>query len=214
MTSTARQNVRGNNGPDRRDLPNYKKFGAIDWVEFDALKYVTEFILNEIGPEHNDINNAEAYQIAQGCPLKTYFPPTYRQVLLQQPLTHGAEEEDYRAVVRFPKDAGLKIFSILRQFGLRDFYRARLAILPPGAVLDWHIDTNTSVSCRVQIPIIGDCRWEIKRNNEIEQQFLRPSEIWFTNTGYAHRVKNIHHTEDRVCLVIGCHYDAIKKWFE
>ena len=210
MTNMARQNVRGDNGPDRQELPSYRLLGALSFTDSCVILGAVQALLSEVGEAHNDINNAEAYQIAQGCPLKTYFPPTYRQVLLQKPMTDGSTEEDYRCI---RGHQGLKIYHSLKSFGLTDFYRARLAVLPPGGVLDWHIDTNTSVSCRVQIPIIGNCIWGINRKNKVGQQCLRPFEVWFTNTGYSHRVENTHPTEDRVCLVIGCHYDAIKKWF-
>ena len=212
MTNMARQNVRGNNGPDRRELPNYKLFGALSFTDSTLMLGAVQTILAEVGEDYNDINN-EAYQIAQDCPLKTYFPSTYRQVLIQTPITDGIAEEDYRCIPAFDGKSRITIYHVLKSFGLNDFYRARLAILPPGGVLDWHIDTNTSVSCRIQIPIIGDCLWEIKRKKEVEARVLVPFQVSFTNTGYAHRVRNPHPTEDRVCLIIGSHYDVIKKWF-
>jgi len=213
MKSMARQNVRGNNGPDRKELPNFKLLGALSFTDSALVLGAAQHILAEVGEDYNDINN-ETYRVAQDCPLKTYFPPTYRQVLIQTPITDGVAEEDYRCIPALDGKSRITIYHVLKIFGLNDFYRARLAILPPGGVLDWHIDTNTSVSCRVQIPIMGDCIWEIRRKKEVEARVLTPFQVSFTNTGYAHRVSNPHPTEDRVCLTIGCHYDAIKKWFE
>jgi len=84
-----------------------------------------------------------------------------------------------------------------------DFYRARLAILPAGACLDWHIDTDTSVSCRIQIPLQGSMTWQIRKKDRLEVSHMKPGSIWFTNTGYEHRVENVGN-EDRVVLTIGC----------
>ena len=210
MTSTARQNVRGNNGPDRKRLPNYQSLGSLSWAELDALRWQVQNILRIVGPEFNDINNGAAYQIAQDCPLKTYFPSTYRQVLLQHPMSDGVNEEDYILV---KDDFAIRAIGVVRGYGLDKFYRARLAVLPPGETLDWHIDTNTSVSCRIQIPVFGSSSWEIKRQGKIEAVTLRPGDVWFANTGYAHRVVNPSKTDERVCLVLSCHFGAIKRWF-
>ena len=34
-----------------------------------------------------------------------------------------------------------------------EVYRARISVMPPGHELFWHIDTDTSVLCRMQLAI-------------------------------------------------------------
>jgi hypothetical protein len=215
MRDSVTRNVRGTTGPDRRYLPNYYMLRRIGWADFAALRWYVTGILHN-APDQNDINAAEAYQIAQECPLKTYFPPEYRQILLQRSMdgSGGLREEDYMVAPRLTDDAATKIVTLARiALGPAvSIFRARLAILPSGKVLDWHIDTNTSVACRIQIPIFGECLWETKRRGTIEEQVLRPGEVWFTNTGYNHQVKGIG-TGDRVCLILGCHFNDIEHYF-
>jgi len=205
------EHIKGD-GPDRKLLPNYYKLGDVNDVgSFEAFR---ESVKRQVDkwPNRNDINNSAMYEIAQTCSLKTYFPSTYRQLLFQQTnpkLEREETEFDY---------VGYTVHSIYEEIGkilyelVPNHFRARVAILPPGEVLDWHIDSNTSYACRLQIPIIGSCHWQIRRRKEIESKVLQPGEVWFTNTGFSHRVEN-NGTEDRVVLLVGCRFDDIKSRF-
>ena len=204
------EHIRGD-GPDRKLLPNYHRLGKMGEGPFKALCKAVEEQTLKCGAQHNDINDEQKYKIAQDCPLKTYFPSTYRQLLLQHSIKFDSTETEfdyigYRGFLVYEK-----IGKTLEKF-VPGFFRARIAILPPGEVLDWHIDSNTSYSCRIQFPIIGSCDWQIRRGKKVESKVLKPGEVWFTNTGFSHRVENTG-TEDRVTIVVGCKFDDIKSRF-
>lgn len=220
------EHIKGN-GPDRKLLPNYQKLGDVDDLgagTFVKLRNTVERHLAHY-EGRNDINDEASYEIAQNCPLKTYFPSSYRQLLLQhyrQPIDPSLSDEekeackqpatsefDYKSYTVQPIYDS--IGKVLYEF-IPSHFRARIAVLPPGEVLDWHIDSNTSYACRIQIPVIGSCHWQIKRRKEVESRILNPGEVWFMNTGFSHRVEN-NGTEDRVVLLVGCKFDDIKDRF-
>ncbi|MFP3345810.1 hypothetical protein R0J87_25335, partial [Halomonas sp. SIMBA_159] len=72
----------------------------------------------------------------------------YRQVLLQQqtPETDPDIEQNYQQWISGTEKT--------QQFMTETFgtvCRSRIAVTPPGQSLEWHIDTDTSVLCRIQI---------------------------------------------------------------
>lgn len=184
-------------GPRRNRLPNYFPVGEFD----HRLTSLCLELCNRLSG-YNDIMG-ESYNMSKSSPLCAYFPSTYRQILLQSARTTGLFESDYTED-RYPEI----LEEIRRALPGVDFYRARLAVLPPGQVLDWHIDTDTSVSCRIQFPIKGSSNWSIDRKGLLEEKALLPRQIWFTNTGYLHKVENSGH-EDRIVLTIGCSYQSL-----
>lgn len=210
------EHIKGD-GPDRKLLPNfYRLLNVDDKRQFRLVRSSVKSIIDKAGPRKNDINNSERYKLAQDCPLKTYFPSSYRQILLQLEMGLEAENtdattEEFNYTCYKDQEARSGIGEFLEEI-VPGHYRARIAILPPGNVLDWHIDSNTSYSCRIQIPIFGSCHWQIRRRKDIESRVLNPGEVWFTNTGFPHRVENLG-DEDRVVLIIGCKFDAIKDRF-
>ena len=86
------------------------------------------------------------YEIAQTCPLKTYFPSTYRQLLFQQfskvvdptlPIeeqVHIWEPSEFDYVAYTVHSIYEEIGKILYEL-VPNHFRARVAILPPGEFL-------------------------------------------------------------------------------
>jgi len=170
------------------------------------LRDILEDIIHNKDPHWNDLYG-DHYRISKECPLKHDFPKAYRQILLQgvTPGSDGRAETDY-TVPLYP-EALKQIRTIVPEF-----YRARLAELAPHGEIDWHIDTDTSVSCRVTAMISGQCEWSIRRRGEFTVQSMRAPEIWFNNTGWPHRVLNTS-SESRWCLLLGTNYDSIAHYF-
>jgi len=200
--------VRGENGPDRQKLPLFYKLGTVDPTVVRTIHEEIMFLVNGLPKDYNDIQNSDRYEIAQACKLKTYFPTEYKQYLLQVTGNSSIDVPDEWEYDTYTKE-GLKFRSFITPY-VNPHFRARIAILPPGAELDWHIDTNTSYACRVQIMISGNQIFEIKKKSDIEQRIMLPGHVWFCNTGYRHRVRVIG-DESRVSILVGCHFDAIKQ---
>ena len=187
-------------GPDRRKLPTYKLLGHTD----PALVQAVADCLAEVSGL-NDVDQ-DSYPISQLYPnLRAIFPEDYRQVLLQGFIGEGKHETDFR----LPKHTGVTQY--VDPF-VPEYYRARIAILSPGAQINWHIDTNTSQMCRVQFPVVGEQHWKIQRGKTIEEKILRPGEVWFVNTGLKHTVVN-EADVDRVTVLVGCRFSAIQQHF-
>lgn len=200
-----RARVRGD-GPDRRLLPPFHQIGVLDPLRLADLKAETSYLLSGYPEGYNDIYNEDIYQIAQECKLKMYFPPEYRQILFQVTGndTPARDEWDYKTFTH----KALRFSRFIDPFVSKTF-RSRLALLPPGHVLDWHIDTNTSYACRVMMIVNGMHRFMVRKKGKTYQTIMRPGEVWFCNTGYSHRVEVVGE-DTRVAILLGCHYEAIK----
>ena len=78
-----------------------------------------------------------------------------------------------------------------------------------GNELNYHIDTDTSVLCRVQIPAqtTGSLfQWKTK-TEEVSLE-MQPGNAYFVNTGWLHRV--INPTDDiRIVLLFGIDYNNL-----
>lgn len=197
-----KNHVKGD-GISREKLPNYYKLGEFNEDFGSKIMEVYKATVNE-----NHIGSKSTYEMSIESPLRTYFPPTYRQVILQKPVTDGSFEKDYTS---FSENTEI-LTDISNYLNGITFYRARIAVLPPGDVLDWHIDTNTSVLCRVHFVISDSAHWFIDRKGEVDEKVLKQGEIWFTNTGYSHKVIN-DTTSDRIVVTIGCNStDLVNNW--
>ena len=186
------------NSPDRKQLPNFIYLGQ----QPKELAEEVYKLLDKLGSDHNDINQP-SYSVSKKFPsiLKS-FPKDYIQIMLQNYQGEGLLETDYC----LPKHT--RITDILELY-VKNFFRARIAVLHPGRIIDYHIDTNTNQMCRVQFPIQAEQLWYIRRNGETEEKILKPGEIWFVNTGFAHKVIN-EEGVDRITVLLGCKYDRIK----
>jgi quercetin dioxygenase-like cupin family protein len=209
-TSRVKARVQGNNGPDRKLLPTFRRIGTYDVDDYRALERLVAEQLATHAPDYNDINNPNVYEIAQSCELKTYFTSNYRQILFQTTADRPEdadivpEEWEYQNY----QESAVEFEELINQF-VKPHFRARLAVIPPTEKLDWHIYTNTSYACRVSIMIHGHQKFMIKRGNKIITQIMHPGEVWFCNTGFSHRVEVIG-DEPREGIVVGCLYKAIE----
>ena len=185
--------------PDRKELPNFIYLGEYD----PALVEQVDVLLAQLGPGYNDIGSKNYEVSGKFASILKSFPEDYVQIMLQGAETDGMVETDYH----LPKHTS--VTDILRGY-IGEFFRARIAVMSPGAVIDYHIDTNTKQMCRVQFPIRGKQHWFIKRGSEVEEKTLNPGEIWFVNTGFPHRVEN-EEDIDRVTVLLGCKYDQVAK---
>lgn len=187
-------------GLSRRYLPNFSNLGSFgnDLIQ-ESLK-----VIGRHTESYNDIGNDQTYKMSMESPLCKYFPNSYRQILLQRPVNQGENESDYIV------DHHIELLGTIRKYFNVPFYRSRLAILPKSEFLDWHIDADTSVSCRVQFQIQGQSRWQINRKGKIEEKIISPGEIWFTNASFPHRVENVG-AADRIALTVGCDYQDLQR---
>lgn len=201
-----RSRVRGSHGPDRRDLPLFQKLGALDADSLSSLQTLVHGFVGAFPEGYNDIENGERYAIANACTLKSYFPPEYKQYLLQLDGNQTSDVPDEWEYDTYTPEA--KVFEPFISAYLDPHFRARISVLPPGAELDWHIDSNTSYACRAQMMVSGSHRFQIKKKGRVHEQVMVPGDVWFCNTGYSHRVEVLGE-ETRVAILIGFHYEAI-----
>ena len=200
--SSKRNRIRGK-GPDRRFLPN---FCCISCIDSKIINETLEIVDNWRGI--ND-NYTDDFRVSKFCDLGKNLPTNHITLLLQKPFkeSNGMSEKDY---VIYDK---LTESSFLKQFLKEKFpqhYRARIGILPPKSEIDWHIDTNTSVSCRFHILITNPkAIFEINRKGCIEGLSFQTGFIYFTNTAYPHRVYNPTNKE-RISLLFDIEYDNVK----
>lgn len=187
------------NAPDRKKLPNFIYLGQYD----HRLAYEVGALMGQLGADYNDIGS-ETYAVSQRfASILESFPEDYVQIMLQGSKNDGLVETDYC----LPKYTS--ITDILRRY-ISDFFRARIAILHPGEVIDYHIDTNTTQMCRVQFPIVAEQHWSIRRGKKVEEKVLKPGEIWFVNTGWPHKVVN-ESDMARVTVLVGCKHEYVQK---
>ncbi|MCZ0932297.1 MAG: aspartyl/asparaginyl beta-hydroxylase domain-containing protein [Oligoflexia bacterium] len=199
---TKRNRVSGS-GPDRKILPNFHCVGKLN-------KKIRQEIL-EIVDTSKNINDlyTDNYNISKFCDLRKQLPKNHINILLQKPLenTDGMNEKEYLVYDKFKKN------SLLKQFLQNRFpkhYRARIAILPPNSEINWHIDMNTSVSCRFHILVKNsNIIFEINRKGCVDRIPFQESFIYFTNTAYPHRVCNPTNKE-RISLLFDIEYNNIK----
>jgi hypothetical protein len=185
--------------PDRKQLPNFIYLG----VQPPELKIEVHRLLDQLGMGYNDIGSDDYAVSKKFASILESFPEDYIQIMLQEAINGGLVETDYC----LPKHTS--VTNILRPY-IKDFFRARIAVLHPGQTIDYHIDTNTTQMCRVQFPIQAEQHWSIKRGTVIEEKILKPGEIWFVNTGFAHKVVN-EEGIDRITVLLGCKYEYIKE---
>ena len=170
----ARSHVRGNRGPRRNTLPTFERIS----------KQVPDAVLEEArqiayaDASRNDLRT-DKYKISVDCPLPDLFSQEYRQILLQEqvPDTDTHDEANYTVW----SDTCPQIQQYMESiFGYVN--RTRVTVLAPGEELDWHIDTDTSVMCRVQIGVdVDGSEFQFNRKGKIESFIMDPKELWFIN---------------------------------
>ncbi len=202
-----RARVRGEGGKRRHELPSFQLLGHLPPSAIaEAQQYFLAFSGNDLG--------GDTYKISAACSLLPKTHQQYRQKLLQLCETNQDPlvEKNYTQWIH-----DLPAQSVLKSWFEKNFpqsYRARLSSLPSQASLDWHIDADTSVSCRISIACSpSESLFEINRRGVVESKKFQPGEVWFTNTGWLHRVINPG-PEPRLNLIFGIHYNQIAHLLE
>ena len=183
FVSAKRDRVSGS-GPKRQTLPS---FHFIDTLSNDIIEDVKSIYKNHIN--ENDIYG-EDYNVSKYCDLRKLIPAEHKNLLLQKPTkdSDGMNQKDYTLWDKVDDLSPLKKFLVSN---FKNSYRTRIAMLAPKSQIDWHIDMNTTVSCRFHMLIENDeFTFQIKRKNDIVEVPFKEGAIFFTNTAYPHRVYN------------------------
>ena len=202
FVSNKRNRVSGM-GPHRRDLPNFYYIGKID----KKIKKEIFQIVDSV-KWSNDLYTDD-YKISKFCDLRKQLPRKHVNILLQKPSnkSDGMNEKDYLIYDKLKENSLLKKFL---QEKFHQLYRLRIAILPPKSEISWHIDMNTTVSCRFHILLKNsDFIFEVKRRDVIERVPFEEGDIYFTNTAYPHRVSNPTNRK-RISLLFDIEYNNVK----
>lgn len=205
IQQTKRSRVFGNNGPRRNEMT---EFGT---VATDVPAEVLSEILDIANTYSENDLRGDNYQISQHCDVDKSFTdsPTYRQILLQELNDNSDSEIDETQYQKWRQDIKTdKIQKYLKE-RFKNPYRTRISVMEGGNELNYHIDTDTSVLCRVQIPVQTEgslFQWKTK-TGEVSLD-MEPGNAYFINTGWLHRVinpsKNI-----RIVLIFGIDYENI-----
>lgn len=196
-------------GPKRHELPNFKHLCNM------PQEIIEEF--NAIYDHFSDVNflkDKENYEIKDKCELVGMIPKKFQHILLQNK-NPRQDSEDVMMELKYTKFTehctnNAKDWLASTFPGL---YRARISVLHPGDLFDWHIDTNTSVACRVSCSLNNDdSTFEIKRRGVVDSNKFKIGECWFTNTGWPHRVFN-NSDKIRINLLFGIDYKNIRRYF-
>ena len=200
-----RSHVKGDNGPGRNALPTFHNLGTStpEIVLDEARRIAYETTESDLG--------TDTYRISKDCPVTQLVPDDYKLILLQQEEPGSDQSEEINYTVW--KDGTEEIQKYLEgKFG--KVYQTRLTVTPPGGEIQWHIDLNTSVICRVQIGVDIDCfsEFQFNRRGSVSKLWMLPGQVWFLNTGWRHRVLN-NSTKPRVVIITEVLYDDLKPHF-
>ncbi len=201
--SARRSRVDGS-GPRRTELPSFKLIDTID--DFEELK---SEVMDIYGREiHNNDLYTSKYEISKHCELRDLLPNEHKNLLLQEPKI-GVVPDDERQFTEWnERSRNTKIRKYIED-EFKNTYRARIAILAPNSAIDWHIDVNTTVSCRVHIPIYNPgFIFEIKNRSIIETLSPKAGSVYFTNTAWPHRVYNSSN-ESRISVIVDMPFESI-----
>ena len=203
IKASRKQRVSGNNGPRRHQMQTH---GVVSTdvpqnVIDEILKIAQSYTGNDLGGDN--------YQISQHCDVKSVFTAseTYKQILLQECTAEDTINETNYIYWRKDIDT-IAIEEYLTKTFIKP-YRARISVMHGGNELNYHIDTDTSVLCRVQIPAktTGSLfQWKTK-TDEVSLD-MQLGEAYFVNTGWLHRVINPADSI-RIVLIFGIDYDNI-----
>jgi hypothetical protein len=202
---TRRSRVSGKNGPRRHQMQTHGQ--VTDDVPQQVLDEILEIANNYTG---NDLGG-DNYQISQHCDVKSAFTAseTYSQILLQQ-LNEGADSEiDETNYTTWRSDLSTTAIQQYLEDTFKAPYRARISVMHGGNELNYHIDTDTSVLCRVQIPVqTTGSLFQWKTKTEEVSLDMQQGMSYFVNTGWLHRVTN-ESDNTRIVLIFGVDYDNI-----
>lgn len=201
MARTKRMRVKGT-GPFRDELVMFKKIGTISSEAVAELNKMLDDM-----KDRNDIHG-DNYEISNAVDCDTVFGQgeTYRQILMQERKDKTTNIVDEFAYNNWAFD--VKVQNELSNY-FDNVYRFRMSEMMPGASINWHIDTCTSVMCRAQICLNeNDSLFEFRGRDRVVQSFtMKPGELWFINTAWNHRVVSGDMT--RRVAVFGYHFDNL-----
>lgn len=204
--SVAKTRARGTGPYTRSDLPTFK---TID--EQVPLDVCLEMIRIVNGTDRNDLGG-DNYKLSQICGLTDGFVDVgYRQVLLQQ-ATETGEQSDFSYSEWDANLGSDRIQTYLeRRFGT--VFRSRLSYIPPGNLLDWHIDQDPSVLCRIQIIAqSGGATMDFKRRGKTQSLRFEDETCYFLNTGWTHRVTVPDGDSAKIALIADVPWSGVEKY--
>jgi hypothetical protein len=202
IKNSRRSRVKGT-GPRRHEMlthgvvANNVPQAVID----EILQIATSYTGNDLGGDN--------YQLSQHCDVKNVFTSseTYKQIILQECTAENTIDETNYVLWR--NDISTTAIENYLTTAFVKPYRARISVMHGGNELNYHIDTDTSVLCRVQIPAqtTGSLfQWKTK-TEEVSLE-MQPGNAYFVNTGWLHRV--INPTDDiRIVLLFGIDYNNL-----
>jgi hypothetical protein len=207
IQKTKRNRVFGNNGPRRHEM---KTHGLV-------TNNVPDEVLNEIkyiaeSYKENDLKG-DNYQISQHCNIDEAFTSskTYRQILLQQLNPGSIDEIDEKNYQSWRTDIKINAIQKYLNENFKTIYRTRISVMNGGNELNYHIDTDTSVLCRMQIPVqTQGSQFQWKTKTEEISLNMENGNSYFVNTGWLHRVVNPS-DNTRIVLIFGVDYNNIPK---
>ena len=198
---TKRSRVKGT-GPRRKELVTHQLLGMITDNTMSELNTLADlYIGNDLGGDN--------YQVSQTFDYNKVFKTGdhYRQILIQVSEADGEDAFNEFSYTKFLYNVP-KMKSYLDSM-LKNFYRLRISEMQPNSSIDWHIDADTSVVCRIIICLNdNDSVFCLDDKKHLHEVRMKKGEVWFVNTGWAHAVDNNEGIR-RVAL-LSCHYDDIK----
>ena len=132
-----------------------------------------------------------------------------RIIKLQRCTEEGVDVNEETNYNDWRDDTDVSVIKKYLEDNFGEVYRARISVMPPGHELFWHIDTDTSVLCRMQLAIRAEGS-EFQFRNRIEGErslVMENGNAYFVNTGWSHRVVNKDNW--RVVLIFGIEYNNI-----
>jgi hypothetical protein len=205
IKSTRKQRVSGSNGPRRHELKAFETVDASVPTEVieEILAIANTYTSNDLGGDN--------YQISQHCDVKTAFTASeaYRQILLQECVSPDANVIDEENYTNWRTDLAVSNIRSYLETTFKHPVRTRISIMPPGHDLNWHIDTDTSVLCRVQVAAQSSgSEFQFRTKQGHSSLTMIPGNSYFVNTGWTHRVVNT--TNDvRIVLIFGVLFNNI-----
>ena len=202
--SNARIRAKGDRGPTRHKLTSFKHITKAPNKVMDEIKRImTEIKEDDLG--------TDKYQISNSYDLKNSFNATggYRQILLQRNTVPDADINEETNYNDWRDDTDISVIKNWLEETFGEVYRARISVMPPGHELFWHIDTDTSVLCRMQLAVDTEGS-EFQFRNRIEGYralTMEDGHAYFVNTGWSHRVVN--NDKWRIVLIFGIEYKNI-----
>ena len=203
IKATRKRRVSGNNGPRRHEMLTHGTVANnVPQAVIDEILHIANsYTGNDLGGDN--------YQLSQHCDVKNVFTSseTYKQIILQECTSENTIDETNYMYWR--NDISTTAIESYLTTAFVKPYRARISVMHGGNELNYHIDTDTSVLCRVQIPAqTTGSLFQWKTKTEEVSLDMQLGEAYFVNTGWLHRV--INPTDSiRVVLLFGIDYENL-----